>query len=218
MKHLLTAVLAAAIALSAAAMTSCTLGENGSETGTTDTTAATKANDEPAAATADQATVAGGDDADILHGKDDQSRIEALIHSERIKNKIAEMKTSAAQSNFALEVTADSNQLVFIYTAQNRISKDAIDPQINRIEQNSASFENLAAYMKNEMAINNATVRVKILSADGNEPLFDKNYNEPKQAAPTDAIATEAATTVVSDDADDGQYEENDRQSDYYDE
>ena len=204
MKHLFTAAfLTAALALTAGAMTSCSLMSDGSETGTTAATDATKANNEPSDATADEAAVTAANDADILHGGDDQSRIEALIHSERIQNKINQMKDSAAQNNYALEVTADSNQIVFIYTAQSEISRDSIDPQINRIEQKSSSFETLAGYMKNDMAINNATVRVKILSADGKEPLFDRNYNEPKQTASTEAVATEPAETDSSGDADD---------------
>ena len=103
-----------------------------------------------------------------INGKIDS--IEAFVATDEMQSQIKEAKESVEDGTLTMDIVAEGNKLVYVYTYQTDLDIEATKEALaTAIEQQASVFENVAKEIKNAVNVENPIVEVRYLAKDGTE-------------------------------------------------
>ncbi len=112
----------------------------------------------------------------MLYGSSPAQRIQALTETEDFACKTAGLKKAAEKSGFNLTVSAEETALTYTYTALKSFDKAELQAFLEKITASESSFKALAAKMRNELLVPNATVKVAVVPVKSKTAAFEKTF------------------------------------------
>ena len=96
--------------------------------------------------------------------------IEAFVATDEMQSQIKEAKESVEDGTLTMDIVAEGNKLVYVYTYQTDLDIEATKEALaTAIEQQASVFENVAKEIKNAVNVENPIVEVRYLAKDGTE-------------------------------------------------
>ena len=96
--------------------------------------------------------------------------IEAFVATDERQSQIKEAKESVEDGTLTMDIVAEGNKLVYVYTYQTDLDIEATKEALaTAIEQQASVFENVAKEIKNAVNVENPIVEVRYLAKDGTE-------------------------------------------------
>lgn len=97
-------------------------------------------------------------------------RLKLLLPTDEMQSQIKEAKESVEDGTLTMDIVAEGNKLVYVYTYQTDLDIEATKEALaTAIEQQASVFENVAKEIKNAVNVENPIVEVRYLAKDGTE-------------------------------------------------
>lgn len=107
--------------------------------------------------------------------------MEAFIASDVMQSQLKEAKDSVEDGTLTIDIVAEGDKLVYVYTYQQDIDVDyAKEALASALDQQAATFENVAKEIKNAVNIENPVVVVRYLTKDGSE-IYSQEFTAPAE-------------------------------------
>ena len=95
--------------------------------------------------------------------------IEAFVATDEMQSQIKEAKESVEDGTLTMDIVAEGNKLVYVYTYQTDLDIEATKEALATAIEQASVFENVAKEIKNAVNVENPIVEVRYLAKDGTE-------------------------------------------------
>ena len=107
--------------------------------------------------------------------------MESFIASDVMQSQLKEAKDSVEDGTLTIDIVAEGDKLVYVYTYQQDIDVDyAKEALASALDQQASTFENVAKEIKNAVNIENPVVVVRYLTKDGSE-IYSQEFTAPAE-------------------------------------
>lgn len=107
--------------------------------------------------------------------------VEAFIASDAMQSQLKEAKDSVEDGTLTIDIVAEGDKLVYVYTYQQDIDVDyAKEALASALDQQASTFENVAKELKNAVNVESPVVVVRYLTKSGAE-IYSKEFTAPAE-------------------------------------